>query len=367
MPIKPHHIILAVTNDLQFDQRMQRICTSLANNGYAVSLIGRTHKNSKPLQENVYIQRRFKCWFQKGKLFYVEYNIKLLLYLLFYKKGDVYCAIDLDTIIPIYYISKFKNAKRVYDAHELFCEMQEIVSRPIIYKFWKGVEKLFVPKFPKGYTIGTMYAKEFNNLYGHNYTIVRNATILKPMVKASEKKEKYILYQGAVNEGRCFETLIPAMVQVNAALIICGHGNAFNMVQNLIVEHGLEQKVFLKGYIEPQELINYTKDAYIGITLFSHQGKSNYLSLANRFFDYMHSNIPQIAMNYPEYALINKQFEIACLIDDTHAESISTAINKLLNNEWYHEHLTTQATLCKQQYCWQEEEKTLLNFYKQLL
>jgi hypothetical protein len=35
-----------VTNDLNFDQRMMRICNSLQSNGYEVSLIGRKNKNS---------------------------------------------------------------------------------------------------------------------------------------------------------------------------------------------------------------------------------------------------------------------------------------------------------------------------------
>ena len=34
---------------------------------------------------------------------------------------------------------------------------------------------------------------------------------LKQEIQIPVKKEKYILYQGAVNEGRSFETIIPAM------------------------------------------------------------------------------------------------------------------------------------------------------------
>jgi hypothetical protein len=34
-------IIFTVTNDLNFDQRMQRICSTLSNAGYEVELVGR--------------------------------------------------------------------------------------------------------------------------------------------------------------------------------------------------------------------------------------------------------------------------------------------------------------------------------------
>ena len=40
-------------------------------------------------------------------------------------------------------------------------------------------------------------------------------------------------------------------------------------------------------------------------------GLNQYLALPNKFFDYMHAGLPQIAMNYPEYQKINSQFEVA--------------------------------------------------------
>jgi len=43
-----------------------------------------------------------------------------------------------------------------------------------------------------------------------------------------------ILYQGAVNEARGLEFLIPAMQHVNAQLHIYGDGNYFAQIQQLI-------------------------------------------------------------------------------------------------------------------------------------
>ena len=73
---------------------------------------------------------------------------------------DCICAIDLDTILPCLFISRIKNSKRVYDAHELFCEMKEIVSRPGIYKIWKKIEQYAVPGFKNGYTVNHVIAGE---------------------------------------------------------------------------------------------------------------------------------------------------------------------------------------------------------------
>ena len=299
-------IFFTVTTDLTYDQRMIRICTSLAAAGYKVVLIGRKMKTSIPLTAQPFQQERLNCVFQKGKFFYAEYNIRLFFFLLL-KKMDIVCAIDLDTILPCYFISIIKKIKRVYDAHELFCEMKEIVTRPSIYKVWKKIERYTVPKFPKGYTVNQPIAEEFKKMYGVNYTVVRNVSLLTP-IDTQSSTEEFILYQGAVNEGRSFETLIPAMKTVQSKLIICGDGNFMSQVRQLVSENQLENKIIFKGKIAPAELKKITAQAYMGITIFENKGLSNYYSLANRFFDYIHAGIPQICVDYPVYREINEQF-----------------------------------------------------------
>jgi glycosyltransferase involved in cell wall biosynthesis len=361
---KGKHIVCTVTNDLNYDQRMIRICTSLVQAGYQVTLIGFERKKSEPLIERSFQQFRIPIIAEEGKLLYIDYWTKLFKYLLRIQ-ADAFCAIDLDTIIPVYYASKIKKVKRVYDAHELFTELKEVISRPMIHKMWKWIEQHTVPNFPFGYTIGACYANEFYKKYGVEYAIVRNATVLKPLTIPA-KPTKYILYQGAVNVGRRFEQLIPAMQYVDAQLIICGNGNYFDETKALIQTYHLEDKVLLKGYIPPEQLKEYTLNAYIGITLFEETSLSNKLSMANRFFDYMHSGVPQICVNYPEYQKVNQQFEIATLLDEPTIEHISSAINKLLNDAAYHERLVSNCMLAREEYCWQEEEKRLLNTYERL-
>jgi uncharacterized protein (DUF302 family) len=73
-------IYFTVINDLSYDQRMQRICSSLASAGYDVTLVGRKLKSSKELKNQLFKQMRLKCFINKGKFFYLEYNIRLFLY-----------------------------------------------------------------------------------------------------------------------------------------------------------------------------------------------------------------------------------------------------------------------------------------------
>lgn len=357
--------VFTVTNDCTYDQRMIRICTSVARTGYTVTLVGRQLKDSRPLTEQPFRQKRLRCFFNTGKLFYAEFNLRLFFYLLFCK-ADLVCAIDLDTILPCYLVSVLKRIPRVYDAHELFCEMKEVATRPGIYRFWKRVERFAVPRFKHGYTVNQPIANEFHQLYGSSYSVIRNVPVLQPL-QLPEKKERYILYQGAVNEGRSFETLIPAMQYVNARLIICGDGNFMQQAQQLTLDNGLQKKVIFTGKLPPAELRSYTQQAWIGVTLFDKEGLSNYYSLANRFFDYLQAGIPQLCVDYPVYREINNQYQIAVLIDGLEPNAIATQLNNLLNDQELYHKLQQNCLKAREIFNWQEEEKKLIAFYSNII
>jgi glycosyltransferase involved in cell wall biosynthesis len=358
-------IFFTVTNDLSYDQRMIRICSSLAAADYQVTLVGRKMKGSIPLTQAPFAQKRLTCFFGKGKLFYAEYQVRLLFFLLF-KKMDSICAIDLDTILPCYFISVLKKIPRVFDAHELFCEMKEVVSRPFIYKAWRRIERFAVPKFKNGYTVSTLIANELKKKYGVEYEVIRSVSLLRPF-HLTPQNEKYVLYQGAVNEGRSFETLIPAMRLVNARLIICGDGNFLQQARELASKYGLNDKIIFKGKLAPSELNEFTKSAYIGVTLFENKGKSNYYSLANRFFDYLHAGLPQICVDYPAYKEINNLCKVAVLVKSLQPESLAEAMNELLNNDDLYRELQQNCLKARALYNWQQEEKKLLAFYQSII
>ncbi|HEY5462664.1 MAG TPA: glycosyltransferase [Hanamia sp.] len=358
-------IIFTVTNDLNYDQRMIRICNTLIENDYEIKIIGRKFIDSHTLEKKKYHQKRLKLFFKKGFGFYFEYNLRLFFYLLF-QKTDILCCIDLDTMLPVFLTSVLKRKIKVYDAHEYFSQQKEIITRPNIYRVWHFLERTLVPKFKKGYTVSEGITKEFLKHYKVNYKIIRNVPLLKPLPRINPK-EKIILYQGSVNEGRGFEYLIPAMEKVNATLFIYGDGNFLNKANALVLKNQLQNKVFFKGKFLPAEADQITQQAYIGINLVEPLGENQFLSLANKFFDYMHNAIPQVTMDFPEYKRINDEFEIALLINDLSVQSVAKSINLLLEDKELYFRLQQNCRKARDAYNWQNEEKKLLEFYQQLV
>src|SRR5688572_5467881 len=93
-PLRMRRLVFTVTNELSFDQPIKRICSSLATAGYSVRLIGVKRPGHPAPAPQPYRQKRLYCFFQQGKGFYIEYNIRLFFYLLF-TRADLVCSIDL--------------------------------------------------------------------------------------------------------------------------------------------------------------------------------------------------------------------------------------------------------------------------------
>lgn len=360
----PRNICLTLSNDLHHDQRMIRICGTLARAGYQVTLIGRQWPDKNLPKQREFRQLRLACIFNKGKLFYLEYNIRLFFKLLCMKM-DIVCAVDLDTIMPCYLASVIKRIPRVHDAHEFFTEMKEVVTRPGVRRIWLSVERFAIPRFPMGYTVSKPIADHFRKTYGVSYQVIRNLPAPRPFPDR-HARERIILYQGAVNEGRCFEWLIPAMRNVDAELHIYGDGNFMTRARSLIRSHGLEDKVMLKGKVLPEKLHEITTTATIGISLFEDTGMHNRFSLANRFFDFIQAGIPQICSDFPAYREINDEYRVALMTNACNTVDITDALNNLLGNELMYMEMRENCRRAARVLHWHNEEKTLLDFYKNI-
>lgn len=354
-------IYFTVTNDLTYDQRMDRICSSLAENGYFVTLVGRKLKSSLPLEQKKFRQKRLNCFFNKGPIFYFEYNIRLFFFLLFQKINCV-CAIDLDTILPCLFVSKIKGIPRVYDAHEYFTEMKELWTRPRVQTIWLLIEEFCVPRFKYGYTVSEGLAELFNKKYQRSYIAIRNLPLLRPMEQPVER-EKFLVFQGAVNEARGFEYLIPAMKNIPYKLVVCGDGNFMNQLKMLIEKNNVQNKVELKGMMLPKDMRPIAQKAALGLGLAEKEGLNQLHALPNKFTDYMHAGLPQIAMNFPEYQKINNKYKIAVLLDSLSIELVTETINKTMSDEDLLDELEQNALKARKVYNWQNEEKKLVDFY----
>ncbi len=389
-------IIFTVTNDLRYDQRMLRICTTLSAAGYEVTLVGRNLPSSIPLQPQPYQQIRLKhLIFTAGKLFYLEFNLRLLFFL-FFQRFDAVCSIDLDTSIPGILVSKIKNKPHLFDAHELFTHTPEVARRKSIQKIWEVVQKFTFKHTKSAFTVGPAIAQYFEEKYNIPVAVVRNMPTksradnpnttyqahteinqlnsdnINPPSPAWQSKinaiqgKRFILYQGALNEARGLESMIHAMTEIPAILVLAGEGDLSQTLRNLTQSLHLEHKVIFLGMVPPNELPQLTKQAYIGYNVSQNAGLSYYLSLNNKFFDYTKALLPSLINPFPEYLALMKEFEVGLPTEPT-VEDIITQANQLFTNQILYDEIKSNCKLASEKWTWENETPTLINIFQQVL
>ncbi len=358
-------IILTVTNDLVYDQRMQRICSTLQKHNYAVELVGRKLTNSKPLSKFTFQQRRLSCLFQKRFLFYAEFNIRLFLFLILHK-FDIVCGCDLDTLPAAVLAARMKGKKVVYDAHEYFPESPELIGRPFKQSVWSFIEKMLVPGVDAMYTVTDSIAQIFRRKYKTDCKLVRNLP-LRTKSKVSNVNSKILLYQGAVNIGRGLNEMLLTMLKLEQVEFhIAGDGDELENIRFKIKELHLEHKVKLLGKKTPEELRKITQQAYLGINLLENRGLSYYYSLGNKTFDYIQAGIPQVVIGFPEYIELNRKYHYGLVVDELYVEKICRTIEQLLNDKVLYKQLQQNCLKAREELCWENEQRHLLEVYKQV-
>ncbi len=357
-------ILCTVTTDLNHDQRMIRICSALAQAGYEVLLIGRTLPHSPPLADQPYTQTRLSCFFHRGKAFYLEFNLRLLFFLVF-RRFDAVCAVDLDTLAPAYIAARLKGKPVVYDAHEYFTEVPELIGRSFTKWLWEALARTVVPRVDRAYTVGPALAEILSARYGVPFEAVRNVPVRKrneaPSAKASDP---VVLYQGALNRGRGLEQAIEAMALLpGVALWLAGEGDLSQTLRERVRQAGLQDRVRFLGRLAPDDLARATQKAWIGLNLLEAESLSYYYSLANKAFDYVQAGIPSLQMDFPEYRRLNAEWECFLLLSSLDPKVIAEAIRSLLGDTGRYQKLASNGMQAAEIWNWEVESPRLITLY----
>ncbi len=365
----PYKIAISVTNDLNQDQRMHRICNSLHSNGYDVILIGRERNSSQELLHQGFNQKRLKCWFDKGALFYLEYNIRLFLFLLFLDIDIVY-SVDLDSLASGGLASILKRKKLIYDAHEYFVEVPELEGSVFKKWAWNLVARLFIPKSDLNITVNKELAEVLKNKYKHPFEVIRSVPVLVETEGVEElEKEKIILYQGVLNKGRGLEEAIKWISKKKGEiqLHIAGEGDLSASLRALKAKVDKDDKVKFLGWKLPSELDVITKSAWLGLNLLDGKSLNYKYSLANKFFNYMHAGVPSVNMDFPVYRRYCQESNVGVCITDMHEDAIDKAINTILNDDTKYQEMVLSAVAARKKHSWQSEEVKLISLIDKMI
>ena len=335
-------IIVSVINDLATDQRVLRTCSVLNEKGFKVILFGRELKRSPSVSHIPYRTKRIKMLFTRGPLFYFFFNIRLYFFLML-TRADVLYSNDLDTLWANFKISGLKKIPLIYDSHEIFCEVPELQDKPAKKRMWEKLEESTVPYLKNCITVNQSIAHFFRKKYGTEFKVVRNIPVLFPDPKLRTRQElslpldkKIILLQGSgINIQRGAEELVQAMQFVDAQLLIIGGGDVFEELKKLVKQLNLGDKVMVKDKMPKNELVHYTYNSDIGVSIDKDTNLNYHFSLPNKLFDYIQAGLPVLASPLPEIKNIVSRYNIGTFIESHDPKHIAERINFMMNSPEY--------------------------------
>ncbi|HDP76538.1 MAG TPA: glycosyltransferase [Bacteroidales bacterium] len=353
-------INLYSTSYIATDQRIQKIANSLSGKGFTVKVYCRNHSTFSITTTNFKV-KYLKSVFKKGPLFYLIYNTKIFFRILF-SQLDIIYSNDLDTLPGCALGSLVKRKKLIYDSHELFTEIPELINRPIIKFIWRIQERIFIKRAKAVITVSDGVATELAKRYRINKVeVIRNFPV-RTNTKTLREKQPTLIYQGVLNVGRGIELAIDMMKQLPGyKLLIVGSGDVEIKLRKQMRENNLFDRVQFLGQLTPDNLKLITPTAWLGLSLEEDMGLNYRYALPNKLFDYIAANVPVLVSDLPEMRKVVEEFEIGIVASSRNPIELANQIADLLDDKKRYESISKNVKKAAEQLTWQNEEPKLLN------
>ncbi|MDG1811359.1 MAG: glycosyltransferase [Polaribacter sp.] len=257
-----------------------------------------------------------------------------------------------------------QSKKIIYDSHELFTEIPELINRPTVKKIWLEIEKSIVPKLKNCHTVSDSIANFYFNKYNTNFLTIRNLPIAKNIILGNfpfdTNGQKIILYQGAVNKGRGIELMLESMKYLkNYIFVIIGTGDVFEDVKLQASKLISQKKAYFFGKLPPLEMQKLTPLADIGISFEEDLGLNYRYALPNKIFDYLHAGVPVLVSNLPEMHKIVNEYKFGETIKNRNPQVIAKQIEAFSFKK-----NSTEIINAKNKLNWRSEEEKLISLYQ---
>jgi glycosyltransferase involved in cell wall biosynthesis len=225
-------------------------------------------------------------------------------------RPDVVHAHDAAMLLPGLAGARLTGARLVYDTHEL------ATGVPYRERFWAwfvgAVERLGVGRADAVITVSDGIAERLVTRYGlsERPVVVRNVCDLERRGEGGLRaalgvgaRTPVVLHQGAPAEDRGCEVLIDAIAQVpEAHLAFLGDGDQgfVATLRQRAVSRGVADRVSFLPSVPLGELLAWTAEADVGVSLLQDTCENHRLALPNKVFEYLAAGVPVVVSDLPE-------------------------------------------------------------------
>jgi glycosyltransferase involved in cell wall biosynthesis len=265
----------------------------------------------------------------------------------------------MDTLLPNFLVAKLRRKVLVYDSHEYWTELPELIGRPITRKIWLLLENWMVPRVNAAYTVNQSLAEIYTQKYGVNFKAIRNLPIRRTGHGQEGKVGKTLIYQGALNIGRGIELMIEAVRYLPGyRLLIAGTGDIEAPLRKLTAAREFARQIEFCGFVDPEALSKLTATAALGLSLEEDRGLSYHFALPNKLFDYIQAGVPALVSDLPEMGALVTGFDLGEILPQ-HArnpETLAATIRSILEDDQKYQRLVQSCRLAANELCWENEQ-----------
>ena len=292
------------------------------------------------------------------------------------ERPDVVHAHDAAMLAPGAISARLAGARLVYDAHE-FAAGVALVGGPWRL-FTTTLERAFIRRCAAVITVSDGIAGRLAERYGmaRRPVVVRNATELT-LARAAKGGLRaalgigatpLILHQGAAAPGRGCETLIRAVARLDevelAFLGDAAPGYAGELAA-VAADLGVSDRVHFHPGVPLAELLAYTRDADVGVSLLEDGAENHRLALPNKVFEYIAAGVPVVVSDLPELRRLVQSHGVGWTADPGRPEAVAAALAAALEHRG-NTALRARLTRAHAELGWAREQQNLVALYAAL-
>jgi len=299
---------------------------------------------------------------------------RLLVFVRFLRAGlrtraAVYHAHDLNTLLVAWAASRLRDARLVYDTHEVATDRADMKLR-----WWASfLERALIGRADR--VICTTQARA--DFTQERYRIAP-PTVLRNLPAYSEpvpsdllhrrlrlpSGTRIVLYQGGMQPERGLEQLLEAAPSIEGGdIVLLGSGRLKPALLARCADLGIEARAHFHEAVPVEELANWTACAYVGLQLLQDTCFNHRSSLSNKLLEYLMAGVPVIANDLPEMRRAVEDTGAGFVIDASDPRAIADAVNRLLSDEGLREQMARKARAARERYCWEREQHILTALY----
>jgi len=355
-----------------FDVRILRECTTLAANGYDVSLVVPADRDD--VVDGVKIVSVAKPTSRSRRLTHTSRDV---LNKAFALDADVYHVHDPE-LLPAGLLLGWRGGKRViYDAHEDVCK--SVLDRDWIPPAMRGNVSRSVALFLRasvGHFSGVVAAwpNIFNGIEHANKVLVRNFPLADEYAshpfRPFSERNNVAVYVGLLSCQRGVPEMVQAMhlpeMPGDASLKLAGTFDDDASAASAAAG-ALDGRVEYCGWLYKARHLELLANAKVGLSVL-HPTAAYRETLSTKVFEYMSAGLPVVISNFPNWRAIIDKTQCGIAVDPMNPREICNAIAHLLRNPREAQAMGQRGRdAIRRHYSWQSEARRLLNLYQCVL